>query len=153
MTQPIQYRSKSASYEDILQHLWSCDKNHSPKLSDRLDITDYAKKIFEKSVTFEAWSENNLIGLVAAYLDNEKMGFITNVSVSGAHMKKGIAKSIMRHCINDAIKENICSLSLEVSSKNNTAINLYEKIGFKKHSEKNHNQNKSSIIMKLNLKG
>lgn len=147
MNQSIHYKTSSASYDELLHHLWSCDKNHNPKLSERLDIPNYARKIFEKSVTFEAWSKDHLIGLIAAYLDNEEQGFITNVSVSEEYMKKGIAKTLIQHCINDAVCKRIGILSLEVSNKNNTAINLYTKFGFK-----NHSQNSPSVIMRLNVK-
>ena len=147
MNQSIHYKTSSASYDEILNHLWSCDKNHNPKLSERLDIPNYARKLLEKTVTFEAWSENHLIGLIAAYLNDKEQGFITNVSVSDDHIKKGIAKTLMQHCINDAVGKRICTLSLEVSNKNNAAINLYTKFGFKKH-----NQSTRSVIMRLNLK-
>ena len=152
MNQSIHYKKNSASYDDILKHLWFCDKNHTPKLSDRLDIPAYAKKLFEKTVTFEAWSENKLIGLVATYLDDKTQGFISNVSVSDEHMKKGIAKALMQHCINDAVNKRLSTLSLEVSNKNNTAINLYSKFGFKNILEGEIRQNTPSITMRLNLK-
>lgn len=157
MNQEIHYKTSSASYEDILKHLWFCDENHHPKLSERLDMDNYARKIFGKSVTFEAWSKNDLIGLIAAYLDDEKQGFITNVSVSSEHMKKGIAKALIQHCINAAISKRIYTLSLEVSHENNAAIKLYKKLGFEKPGlktgVKNFSHSTPSITMILNLKG
>lgn len=121
-------------------------------------MADYAKKLFEKSVTFEAWSESDLIGLIAAYLDDEKQGFISNVSISGEHMKKGIAKTLIQHCINTAISKRISALSLEVSHDNNTAISLYKNLGFENTGEqktgvKNLSQTTPSITMVLNLEG
>ena len=148
----IHYKTSSASHDEILKHLWCCDKNHTPKLSDRLDIPTYAKKLFENSVTFEAWSESNLIGLVAIYLDDEKQGFISNVSVSDQFMNKGIAKVLMQHCINDAINKRLSALSLEVSNKNNTAIYLYTKFGFKYIEGQKSCQKNSPIRMRLNVK-
>ncbi|OUR90539.1 hypothetical protein A9Q81_18805 [Gammaproteobacteria bacterium 42_54_T18] len=148
MNQSTLYKTSSAFYEDIHKHLLACDKSHNPKLSKKLNIADYAKKLFEKSVTFEAWYENDLIGLISAYLDNEKQGFITNVSIVDEHLKKGIANALMQRCINDAKSKGILNLSLEVSTRNSPAINLYKKVGFE-----NHYQKTSSIIMRLNLKG
>lgn len=147
----IHYRTSSASYDEILKHLWSCDNSHIPKLSDRLDIPVYAKKLFEQSVTFEAWSENDLIGLVAAYLNDKKQGFISNVSVSDEHIKKGIATALMQRCINDAVRKRLYTLSLEVSNENNFAINLYTKFGFKNIGGQKNSPPPPSITMILNL--
>jgi len=153
MNQPVYYKTSSASYDELLDHLRLCDEYHTPKLSERLDIPSYAKKLFENSVTFEAWSENKLIGLIAVYFNNEKQGFISNVSVSGEHMKKGIATMLLQHCIKGAVRKHISSLSLEVSSNNETAITLYEKSGFQNSERQHPGKTIPFITMRLNLKG
>ena len=66
----ITYRIKTATEEDICFHLKECNENFFPPLNERADINGYAKKIFEKAITFEAWKGNMLTGLIAAYFNN-----------------------------------------------------------------------------------
>ena len=127
----INIRQKSATLNDILQHLRACDESHDPKLSDKVDIPSYAKKIFEQAETYEAWSNKRLIGLVAAYKNSDNTGFITNVSVTYEYVNRGIADSLMQCCVDDATRSAIRDLTLEVAQNNTKAIRLYEKYRFR----------------------
>ena len=66
----IQYKTKTASVDHILAHLNSCNLNFTLPLSEKVDLVGYAHKIYENSVTFEAWFNETLVGLVAAYFNN-----------------------------------------------------------------------------------
>ena len=79
----IIYTIDKSSVQDILIHLRECNNDFIPPLSDKVDLKEYAKKLFEKSNKIEAWHNNTLIGLIAAYFNDSinKIGFITNVSL------------------------------------------------------------------------
>jgi len=115
-----------------LIHLEECNENFIPPLDQKVDLRDYSKKLAEKSITFEAWDGKKLIGLVAAYFNDleQRVGFITNVSVVKDHHGKGIARALMDRCIEYAKKENFRSIKLEVSENNEGAIQLYKKLSF-----------------------
>ena len=80
----ITYQTKAAAEKDIFSHLSVCNDSFLPPLNERVDIYSYAKKIAENALTFEAWDESTLIGLIAVYFnaDAGKSAFITNVSVT-----------------------------------------------------------------------
>ena len=133
----INYNTKTAQAEDIYSHLKECNNNFIPPLDEKVNIMNYSRKIYEKAITFEAWDEKILIGLIATYLNDaeNKMAFITNVSTIKEYMGKGIANELMKMCISYSKSHNFNEINLEVSSKNTDALNLYKKYGFVKNKE------------------
>lgn len=148
-TPPITYQTKTAAEKNIFLHLTDCNNNFTPPLSERTDLSSYAKKLFEKAVTFEAWSDDQLIGLVAAYYgaDEKKSMFITNISVKEEFMGKGIASLLLKKCIAHSVKNNYVEINLEVNKYNSPAISFYEKHQFKQSETRG-----DSLILILNLK-
>ena len=134
----VKYLLNEASELEIVKHLLLCDDNFLPYLSDRVNIIDYAQKIVSKAVRFEAWSEGELVGLVAVYCnDNENsIAYITSVSVLREWMGKGIAGLLIKRCIEYVETSGMKQVSLEVGSNNNHAINLYKKNGFEEEKFK-----------------
>lgn len=128
----IKYSQGTASEMQVASHLTSCDSLFVPPLSQKLGIKDYAKKIVENSVTFEAWSRNELVGLVAAYFNNkeEKESYITNVSVVKDFGGQGIANTLLTNCIGYAIQNKFVSIALEVNKESKGAVALYMKNNF-----------------------
>ena len=148
-TNPITYQTKAATEKNIFLHLTDCNNNFTPPLSERTELASYAKKIFEKAVTFEAWSDNQLIGLIAAYLssDDKRSVFITNISVTKEFTGKGIASRLLRNCIAHCAKNDYFVITLEVNRNNSPAIAFYEKHQFIQSEARG-----DSLILTLNLK-
>ena len=134
----IEFKIKTAGADDVLIHLNKCKDNFIPALDKTVDITKYSKKIVESSVTFEAWINKELIGLIATYFnDNENYsGFITNVSVVNECAGRGLASELLKNCIQYAEKRNFKEINLEVYHKNEQAIKLYKKYDFYQASSK-----------------
>ena len=130
----ICYKLKTASQKDIRAHLYYCNDNFIKPLTERVNIEEYSKKIFEKATTFEAWRDELLIGLVAAYLNDPggtSTGFITNVSVNLDFTRQGIATTLMNNCLQYAQQHGIKKISLEVLSGDHASMLFYKKFGFK----------------------
>jgi ribosomal protein S18 acetylase RimI-like enzyme len=144
----IQYKTKTATKEDICAHLIECNTNFIPPLDEKVNIQEYSNKIYKRSITFEAWTDQNLIGLVAAYFNDMKnySGYITNVSVVRKYIGKGIASELLNICIEYAIKNNFKEINLEVSEESNNAIHLYKNCGFLEFKSKD-----DFLLMKLVL--
>ena len=128
----VEYLSNKASEVEIAEHLSRCEADFVPPLSGRLEINDYAKKIASKAMRFEAWSDGRLVGLVAAYCNDQekRIAYITSVSVLREWMEKGIAAFLMKQCIEYAKTSGMRQIGLEVAEGNTPAIALYEKSGF-----------------------
>ena len=148
MTTVVEYLLNKTSEAAISDHLSRCDVDFIPPLSHRVKIDDYARKIASKATRFEAWSGSNLIGLVAAYFNNqEKYAYITNVSVLRKWTRKAIAYKLMTQCFEHAITLDIQQIVLQVAVNNTPAIKLYEALGFVAK-----NVNSTYVRMGLNLK-
>jgi ribosomal protein S18 acetylase RimI-like enzyme len=126
------YAIQQASECDIHDHLVKCDGNFIPPLSVKVVIKDYAKKLYSNAITFEAWSGDILVGLIAAYFNDtaSNTGYITSVSVLKNCMGGGIAGKLMEACIEYAQQHGFNQIRLEVNSASDAAIQLYRKYGF-----------------------
>ena len=129
----LQIKRKTAGVKDIFRHLMDVSGNFMPPLADRVNLTQYTQKINMKGITFEAWIDDRLVGLVAAYfpVEVDKPVFITNVSVSKEFMGQGVSYKLMSACIQHAVGLNFACIDLEVNEKNVRAVSLYRKLGFK----------------------
>ena len=127
------YRVMSASREQIRAHLEICNGNFLPPLSSRVDLFDYSSKLFDKSVSFEAWDGSVLVGMLNAYFNDtdNRSGFITNVSILKQYLGQGIASKLLQMGLKHACDHDFSVLRLEVSRDNNPAKRLYLMAGFK----------------------
>jgi ribosomal protein S18 acetylase RimI-like enzyme len=123
---------KTASEEQIRNHLESCDFLFEPPLHRQVEVSAYARKIVERGVTFEAWVEGTLAGLLAAYFNDQasRRGFVTIVSIVSNFQHFGIAGQLMRNAVSYGASEGFKTLVLDVNSTNAVAIALYVKHGF-----------------------
>jgi ribosomal protein S18 acetylase RimI-like enzyme len=132
MSAAVEYLLNSATTAQISDHLHRCDADFVPPLSYRVNINDYAQKIASKATRFEAWSAGELVGLVAAYCNDQKtrVAHITSVSVLKGWKGKSIAQTLIHKCLEHAKTAGMRQVGLEVASVNVPAINLYIKSRF-----------------------
>ncbi len=132
MSAAVEYRLNKASETQIAEHFVRCDADFVPPLSGRTEISDYAKKIASKAMRFEAWAGDTLVGLVAAYCNDQESRtvYITSVSVLKEWTGKGVAARLVGQCVEYAKSMGMRQISLEVAEYNTPAIKLYEKSGF-----------------------
>ncbi len=144
----IIYQVKTANQNDVLSHLKLCNDEFIPKLDKRVKLEDYSIKIHQNAITFEAWNKQELIGLIAAYFNQEQFfGYITNVSIGKEYMGKSIATKLLEMCINYSKINTYQNIILEVNKENIPAITFYKKYNFTELETKI-----DSLIMSLNLK-
>lgn len=117
---------------EIALHLRGCDDSFMPPLSTRVEIDEYAWKLFGAANRFEAWADGELVGLSAVYSNsvNRNLAFLTNISVSPAWRGLGIASRLLDNSIEKVRELGFLRLELEVNRSNRGAITLYEKRGF-----------------------
>ena len=111
----IIYKINKSSDIEIREHLWECSDSFTPPLSTYVEIDSYSTKIFTKSVRFEAFYKNRLVGLIAMYINKENMStFITNVSVYPEFIGVGIGYTLLKNCKMYINRNGFTRLSLEV---------------------------------------
>ncbi len=146
----VQFRERTASEQQIYSHLMSCDDEFKPRLSLRVNLAEFSKKIYEEARTFEAFQRNRLVGLVAMYLDEAvpPIAFVTNVSVMREFSRARIATSLLSSCLSYARRRAVRSVVLEVQRDNRVAIELYQKFDFEATEMRG-----AFLVMKLDLLG
>jgi ribosomal protein S18 acetylase RimI-like enzyme len=127
----FQRRINTASQRTIAEHLRQCDTGFVPRLSARVDIDAYSAKLISYAVRFEAWHEQELVGLVAAY-PNAELGemYVTSVSVLERLRRHGVAAGLIGDCIETARSRLLTRIVLEVAPENPAGHRLYESLGF-----------------------
>ncbi|MBP6625411.1 MAG: GNAT family N-acetyltransferase [Chitinophagaceae bacterium] len=141
----IEYKIDTASIDEIILHLKACDAYFTTPLSSRVDIEEYAHKMYQYATKFEAWHQDNLVGLIAAYKNEEfKTAFITNVSVLPTYMGQGLSSSLLSNCVRYFESKQFASIELEVNKENSKAMGLYAKFNFKAIKE-----NEDAYFMKF----
>ena len=123
-----------------------------------LDELQYLYDLVESE--FNVKYSDNVYTNWLVYIDNNKIiGFlnydsiydkaeIEYIYVDPLYRKSGIATKLFNKMLEDLDKKNIDSITLEVRSDNTSAINFYEKNGFKSVSiRKNYYGNIDAILM------
>jgi ribosomal-protein-alanine N-acetyltransferase len=117
----------------ILSHLVVCDPTFNPRLSERVDLEAYARKLVTHATRHEAWEGDRLLGLVAIYANapDRMTAFITNVSVTPDQQGKGLAARLLAAGIESVRDLGFGRISLQVGQGNARAHSLYIRQGFK----------------------
>jgi ribosomal-protein-alanine N-acetyltransferase len=144
------YKMGAAPREEIHWHLNQCDRDFTPPLSSRVDLLSYSGKLFENAVSFEAWEDSTLVGMVCAYLNDmrTRTGFITCASVLKGYRGKGVASKLLEMCLEHARKHSFGKIKLEVSASDCPAMHLYSKAGFEVVRE-----SRDSLLMECSIRG
>lgn len=103
---------------------------HSPPESIHALNLDHLKK---PDITFwSAWEQGELVGCGALKELDQQHGEIKSMRTSSQHLRKGVAKQILEHIIQEAKKRRLSRLSLETGSMAafEPARRLYTSFGF-----------------------
>jgi ribosomal protein S18 acetylase RimI-like enzyme len=146
----IRFSEDAADDLEISRHLALCNSSFVPPLRDRVEITSYADKIVAYARRFEAWQDEKLVGLVAAYCNSpdRDTAYITNVSVLPEAQGVGIGAHLIQKCIAEVRERGFERAQLEVGAGNVRALKLYRSLGFQILSVKD-----ETVDMALTLNG
>ena len=134
------YQHNKASQTEILRHLQCVSTAFVQDLSQRVNLEEYSQKLFSLAEREEAWFEDELIGLVAYYINNDTQHtFITNVSVDVNYQNQGIATELLNNTIEFSKRKSINLISLEVAD-DEKLLRFYTKQGFCYRNNDNANE-------------
>ncbi len=82
------YQPNTIDYNDFLSFLKETDDLIEPRLSTRVDLSDYAKKVVNNAVLFVAKNGEEWIGVEAVYFNEyPDFSFTTHLSVKKEYQK------------------------------------------------------------------
>ena len=129
----------------LMEDFWETGENHiyfAEKTEDGMVAAAHLKwngpksEVGSRTELYEKHGRRNtkryLRGMQALYEDVEDGDcYIAEFAVTSEHRGKGIAGSVIKSIIDYAISRGFRRVTLFVSDKNDVAIRLYEKLGFK----------------------
>lgn len=113
----------------IAEHLRSMGEDSPPESVHALDLDGLKKP----EVTFwSAWQEGELLGCGAIKELDSEHGEIKSMRTSSSHLRKGVARQLLGHIVEEAGRRGYRRLSLETGSMESfePARRLYESVGF-----------------------
>ena len=121
---------------------------HSPPESIHALNLEHLKK---PDITFwSAWDQGELVGCGALKQLNKQHGEIKSMRTSSPHLRKGVAKQMLEHIIQEAKKRGFSRLSLETGSMAafEPARRLYASFGFQYCNPfSDYNEDPNSVFM------
>lgn len=127
----MEFHLNTSTSKQILAHLKACDILFVPNLSSYVELESYAEKLFNKAERIEYFQKNELLALLAFYVNSENsFCFITNVSVDESLKGKKIGDALILQLVEFCSRNKIKNIQLEVRKENNKAINFYKKHNF-----------------------
>lgn len=113
----------------IGEHLHNMKQNSPPESIHALNLDQLQKP----EITFwSAWEGKELLGCGALKELDTKHGEIKSMRTSSLHLRKGVAKQMLQHIVEEAKKRGYNRLSLETGSMDafEPARRLYARFGF-----------------------
>ncbi len=113
----------------LLEHLQSMRQISPPESVHALDVDG----LRQPEVTFwTVWDKGELLGCGALKELDQQHGEIKSMRTSAAHRRKGVAKTLLNHILEEAARRGYRRLSLETGSMKEfePAHNLYAACGF-----------------------
>ncbi|WP_141431783.1 GNAT family N-acetyltransferase [Bacillus sp. 03113] len=115
--------------ELLMDHLHSMAQHSPPESIHALDLEGLRKP----EITFwSAWEGEDLVGCGALKELDDQHGEIKSMKTSPLHLRKGVAKRLLQHLIEEARRRGYLRLSLETGSMAafEPARRLYANVGF-----------------------
>ena len=119
----------SEIYELLQEHLQSMRLHSPPESVHALDI----EALRRPEITFwTVWENGELLGCGALKELDSQHGEIKSMRTSSLHLRKGVAKYILNHILEEAVRRGYSRVSLETGSMEafEPARRLYANSGF-----------------------
>lgn len=124
------------SEDRIFDFLCRCEKYFVPKLSEKVDVCQYAKKLSRnaENIFISIISDGTCfdVGHAAVYINDTEYNraFISSFCIDMIEQGSGLAFTLMERVEDKVRSSGMYSLCLEVSEVNKRAVRFYEKYGF-----------------------
>jgi putative acetyltransferase len=115
--------------EILDEHIQNMAMHSPPESRHVLNLEELRKP----EITFwSVWENGHLVGCGALKELDDKHGEIKSMRTSSSHLRKGVAKKVLQHIIEESKKRSYLRLSLETGSMSafEPARKLYASFGF-----------------------
>ena len=128
------------SYECTKKLLEEFDKEFSPCLSSKLDLSSYCAKLSENAMFLLCTEKEHRIGYIAFYENRtDNFVYITSFCIKKDYRGKSIAQDMIKELCEYSKKRRCKKIILEVRCNNERALHFYKKVSFHKLRETDKN--------------
>lgn len=116
----------------LLEFLLEVDKDFPVALSNKVNINDYSKKLYEKADVIYKEEGNEIVGCVAGYCRNsfENIAYISLVATKKSYRNQGISTELINKFIDMAKSQNKNAIHLYASAEDYRVVLRYKRLGF-----------------------
>lgn len=129
----MEFKCQKVSKEEVLAILMKAENSFNPPLSKNIPylLDDYAKRLSEFAWFILGMEENEIIGFIAYYLNQEGgFAYISLIWVSDNYQKNGIGARMLELLIENEVSNYVKTIRLEVRKNNDKAMRFYKSMGF-----------------------
>lgn len=126
------YNHTEKLYKDLYNYLMKHDEDFPIRLSDKVDLKEYLKKICNLGKSIICMQEQEIVGIILYYDNNviDNKAFVSLVSVDMNHRNKGIANNMLLELFKNLRNSGIKTCEVPTHNTNHIAIKLYKSLGF-----------------------
>lgn len=142
--------SEYISLQNVVKFLEEVDCDFPISLSSKVNIYEYAQKLFENATIKFHIKNNCILGFIAGYTENleNNIAYVTILAVSKKVRGKGIGSKLVKEFIEECNMKNIRAVHLYTHKTNNNAIKMYEKLGFEEYRISNESRKEDLHLIK-----
>lgn len=118
---------KQQRVEKILREL---DGILLPKLSERVNVEAYAKKLAAYAELYYVVEGGRDIANAAVYMNQGKQCFLSSFGVLTEYQRKGAGRKLMQEIVREAGSRGFTEIRLQVLEANQKAVDFYRSRGF-----------------------
>ncbi|SHJ73762.1 Acetyltransferase (GNAT) domain-containing protein [Tangfeifania diversioriginum] len=127
----FQISDKPFNEDKIAEILTHYDDYFIPKISDRKNIVEYARKLSSNATFILAKNKRKIVGFTAFYFNPvPKTTYLTLIATDRNLQGTGIGKSMIYKLIEFCTTHNSAGILLEMRANNLKLFNFYDSLGF-----------------------
>ena len=111
----VEFGYNNCSIEELINIHIQCDNDFVPQLSSRVNIVDYATKLFTYADIVTISNGNFIIGVLAIYLNDfySKIGYVTSICIRKEFRRNNLSKTLLDIAIEKAVITKMTKLNQE----------------------------------------
>lgn len=150
----INYKNSPYTLEDIKSFIEALEKDFTPPLSERINLTSYVEKLIRESniIIIKNSINEAIVGMIAFYCTPRKYdtALISFFGVVSNARGKGLGSLLLSTCKQLVYQSGMKAIETRTWESNNPALYVYQKQGFIVEDRKlNKEANRFEVIIRL----
>ena len=123
----------------VKEFLATVDKDFPVPISEKVDISDFSRKLCEKATIVTEIKENKIVAMAAGYTENteNQLAYVSILGTIKEYRGQGLANKLLSEFINISKQKGLKGVHLYTAQTNECALSVYSKHGFTEYIVEN----------------